>query len=59
LVSAIELTEDRVVRKVPAYAGGFVGADRELRSQPLGAGQLSISSVTSFMIGGFVGIWIA
>ncbi len=35
------------------------GDYRELDSEPLGAGQLSLSSVVFFVIGGFVGIWIA
>jgi len=48
------------VRKGPTYTGGFVGGTIASFIPTLwGAGQLSVSSVVFFMIGGFVGIWIA
>jgi hypothetical protein len=60
VVSAIESTEDGLVHKGPAYIGGFVGGLIGSFVPSLwGAGQLSISSVVFFMIGGFFGIWIA
>jgi hypothetical protein len=60
MVSAVELTEDGLVRKGPTYIGGFVGGLIGSFIPSLwGAGQLSISSVVFFMIGGFFGIWIA
>jgi len=60
VVSAVEVTEDELVRKGPTYIGGFVGGLIGSFIPSLwGAGQLSISSVGFFMIGGFSGIWIA
>ncbi len=60
VVSTVELTEEELVRKGPTYAGGFVGGTIGSFIPSLwGAGQLSLSSVVFFMIGGFVGIWIA
>jgi uncharacterized protein YcfJ len=60
LVSTVELTEEEPVRKGPTYTGGFVGATIGSFIPSLwGAGQLSLSSVVFFMIGGFIGIWIA
>jgi hypothetical protein len=48
------------VRKGPTYAGGFIGGTvGSLIPSLWGAGQLSLSSVVFFMLGGFVGIWIA
>ena len=48
------------MRKGPTYAGGFVGGTIGSFIPSLwGAGQLSLSSVALFMIGGFVGIWVA
>ncbi len=48
------------MRKGPTYLGGFVGGTIGSFVPSLwGAGQLSLSSVVLFMIGGFVGIWIA
>jgi len=60
MVSTVELTEEELVRKGPTYAGGLVGGTIGSFVPSLwGAGQLSLSSVVFFMIGGFVGIWIA
>jgi hypothetical protein len=60
IVSAVELPEDGLVRKGPTYTGGFVGGLIGSFIPSLwGAGQLSISSVLFFMIGGFFGIWVA
>jgi hypothetical protein len=60
MVSTVELTEEELVRKGPTYTGGFVGGTIGSFIPSLwGAGQLSLSSVVFFMIGGFVGIWIA
>ena len=60
VVSTVELTEEEPVRKGPTYTGGFVGGTIGSFIPSLwGAGQLSLSSVVFFMIGGFVGIWIA
>lgn len=60
IVSAVELSEDGLVRKGPTYTGGFVGGFIGSFIPSLwGAGQLSISSVLFFMIGGFFGIWVA
>ncbi len=60
MVSAVELTEDRLVRKGPTYTGGFVGGTIGSFIPGLwGAGQLSMSSMVFFMIGGFFGIWVA
>ena len=48
------------MRKGPTYTGGFVGGTIGSFIPSLwGAGQLSLSSIVFFMIGGFVGIWIA
>ena len=48
------------MRKGPTYTGGFVGGTIGSFIPSLwGAGQLSLSSVAFFMIGGFLGIWIA
>ncbi len=60
VVSTVELTEEEPVRKGPTYTGGFVGGTIGSFIPSLwGAGQLSLSSVLFFMIGGFIGIWIA
>jgi uncharacterized membrane protein YeaQ/YmgE (transglycosylase-associated protein family) len=60
MVSAVELTEEELVRKGPTYIGGFVGGFIASFIPSLwGAGQFSLSSVAFFMIGGFLGIWIA
>ena len=60
MVSTVDLTEEELVRKGPTYTGGFVGGTTGSFIPSLwGAGQLSLSSVVFFMIGGFVGIWIA
>jgi len=46
--------------KGPTYVGGFVGSVGGSFIPSLwGAGQLSISSLVFFMIGGLVGIWVA
>jgi hypothetical protein len=56
----VELTDQGIVRKGPTYVGGFVGGTIGSFIPSLwGAGQLSLSSVVFFMLGGFVGIWIA
>ena len=48
------------MRKGPTYIGGFVGGFiGSVVPSIWGAGQLSISSVAFFVIGGFVGIWTA
>ena len=48
------------MRKGPTYMGGFVGSfGGSLIPSLWGAGQLSISSLVFFMIGGMVGIWLA
>ena len=58
--ATVELTEEELVRKGPTYTGGFVGGTIASFIPSLwGAGQLSLSSVVFFMIGGFLGIWIA
>ena len=58
--STVELTEEERVRKGPTYTGGFVGGTIGSFIPTLwGAGQLSLPSVAFFMIGGFVGIWLA
>jgi uncharacterized membrane protein YeaQ/YmgE (transglycosylase-associated protein family) len=60
IVSTVELTEDGLVRKGPTYIGGLVGGlIASLIPSLWGAGQFSFSSVVLFMIGGFLGIWIA
>jgi hypothetical protein len=60
MVSVVDLTEDGFVRKGPTYTGGFFGGLIGSFIPSLwGAGQLSISSVVFFMIGGLFGIWIA
>lgn len=59
MVSTVEPAEEELVRTGPTYAGGFVGGTIGSFVPSLwGAGQLSLSSVLFFMIGGFVGIWI-
>jgi hypothetical protein len=58
--STVESTEEEPVRKGPTYTGGFVGGTIGSFIPSLwGAGQLSLSAVVFFMIGGFLGIWIA
>jgi uncharacterized membrane protein YeaQ/YmgE (transglycosylase-associated protein family) len=48
------------MRKGPTYAGGFVGSLLGSFVPSLwGAGQLTMSSIVFFMVGGFVGIWVA
>ncbi len=60
MVSTVDLTEEELVRKGPTYTGGFVGGTiGRLTPSLWGAGQLSLSSVVFFVIGGFVAIWIA
>ena len=60
VVSAPESTEERLVRKGPTYTGGLVGGTIGSFIPILwGAGQFSVSSIVFFMIGGFLGIWIA
>ena len=60
MVSTVELTEEELVRKGPTYTGGFVGGTIGSFIPSLwGAGQLSLASIVFFMVGGFVGIWIA
>jgi hypothetical protein len=60
MVSTVELTEEELMRKGPTYTGGFVGGTIGSFIPSLwGAGQLSLASLVFFMIGGFVGIWIA
>lgn len=60
MVSAVELTEDELVRKGPTYTGGFVGGTIGSFIPSLwGAGQLTMSSVVFFVIGGLFGIWLA
>jgi hypothetical protein len=57
---SLKLTEEGWVRKGPTYTGGFVGGLVASFIPSLwGAGQFSISSIVLFMIGGFLGIWIA
>jgi hypothetical protein len=49
-----------LMRKGPTYIGGFVGSFGGSFIPSLwGAGQLSMSSIVFFVIGGVVGIWIA
>jgi hypothetical protein len=56
----VELTEDRCVRKGPTYIGAFIGSLIGSFIPALwGAGQFSMWSLLFFMIGGFLGIWIA
>lgn len=58
--SGVEWTEDGVMSKGPTYVGGFAGSLVGSFIPSLwGAGQLSMSSIAFFMIGGFVGIWVA
>jgi uncharacterized membrane protein YeaQ/YmgE (transglycosylase-associated protein family) len=46
--------------KGPTYVGGFVGGLIGSFVPSLwGAGQFSVSSIVFFMIGGFLGVWIA
>lgn len=60
MVSALELTEDGFVRKGPTYTGGFVGGTIGSFIPSLwGAGQLTMSSIVFFVIGGLFGIWLA
>ncbi len=60
MITAAETTEDALMRKGPTYIGGFVGGLIGSFIPSLwGAGQLSMSSLLFFMIGGFCGIWIA
>lgn len=60
MVPTAELTERELVRKGPTYTGGLVGGTIGSFIPILwGAGQLSVSSIVFFMIGGFLGIWIA
>ena len=60
MASGVESTEDRWMSKGPTYVGGFVGSVGGSFIPSLwGAGQLSISSLVFFMIGGLVGIWVA
>ena len=48
------------MRKGPTYTGGFVGGTIGSFIPSLwGAGQLTMSSVVFFMIGGLFGIWLA
>ena len=48
------------MRKGPTYIGGFVGSfGGSLIPSLWGAGQLSVSSVAFFVIGGLAGIWLA
>lgn len=60
VVTGVAQTEDGWVRKGPTYTGGFIGGLIGSFIPSLwGAGQLSMSSLLFFMIGGFFGIWIA
>lgn len=60
MVTGVEKTEDGLVRKGPTYTGGFLGGLIGSFIPSLwGAGQLSMSSLLFFVIGGFVGIWVA
>jgi hypothetical protein len=60
MVWGAELTEEGFVRKGPTYTGGFVGGTIGSFIPSLwGAGQLTMSSVAFFVIGGLVGIWLA
>jgi|HubBroStandDraft_3_1064219.scaffolds.fasta_scaffold1068573_1 hypothetical protein len=60
MLSTVELTEEDPVRKGPTYTGGFVGGTIGSFIPSLwGASQLSFTSIVFFMIGGFLGIWIA
>jgi len=46
--------------KGPTYTGGFVGSLAGSFIPSLwGAGQLSLSSLVFFVIGGVVGVWLA
>lgn len=48
------------MRKGPTYAGGLLGSfGGSFIPAFWGAGQLSMSSIAFFVIGGFVGIWLA
>jgi uncharacterized membrane protein YeaQ/YmgE (transglycosylase-associated protein family) len=48
------------MRKGPTYVGGFVGSFAgSLIPSLWGSGQFSMSSIVLFVIGGFVGIWLA
>jgi uncharacterized membrane protein YeaQ/YmgE (transglycosylase-associated protein family) len=54
------VTRNERMRKGPTYVGGFVGSFAgSLIPSLWGAGQLSMSSMLSFMIGGIAGVWIA
>ncbi len=60
MVSAVGLTEDGLVRKGPTYTGALVGGTIGSFVPSLwGAGQLTMSSVVFFVIGGLFGIWLA
>jgi uncharacterized membrane protein YeaQ/YmgE (transglycosylase-associated protein family) len=49
-----------LVRKGPTYVGGLVGSfGGSFIPSFWGAGQMSMSSVAFFVIGGLVGIWVA
>ena len=48
------------MRKGPTYMGGFLGSLAGSFIPSLwGAGQLSISSLVFFVIGGVAGVWLA
>jgi uncharacterized membrane protein YeaQ/YmgE (transglycosylase-associated protein family) len=48
------------MRKGPTYVGGFVGSFIGSFIPTLwGAGQLSMSSLLFFVIGGIAGVWLA
>jgi uncharacterized membrane protein YeaQ/YmgE (transglycosylase-associated protein family) len=48
------------MRKGPTYIGGFVGSfGGSVIPSVWGAGQLSMSSIAFFVIGGIVGVWLA
>jgi uncharacterized membrane protein YeaQ/YmgE (transglycosylase-associated protein family) len=60
MASGVEWTEDGVVSKGPTYVGGFVGSlGGSFIPSLWGAGQLSMSSLLFFVVGGVVGIWVA
>ena len=49
-----------MLRKGPTYIGGFVGSlVGSFVPSIWGAGQMSMSSILFFMIGGIFGVWVA
>jgi hypothetical protein len=60
LASVVKRPQTEVMRKGPTYVGGFVGSSiGGLLPGLWGAGEMSMSSVAFFVIGGLLGIWLA